>query len=103
VGSGGTVAEMEVVAMRVRVTVVSVVSVCRDGAIDMAAICVVMRMIMVSLVPMRMAVHRAIGMDMFVPMDMFMLIFVLGAINARFAGAATASRTHFRTLQIRQS
>jgi hypothetical protein len=99
VGTGSAVAEVEMVAMRVRVIVVSVVRVCRDGSIDMAAICVMMRMIMVGLVPMCMSVHSAIGMDMF----MLIFVMVLGAINARFAGAATASRTHFRTLQIRQS
>jgi hypothetical protein len=107
VGAGGAVAEMERLAMRVRVIVVRVVSVSRDGAIDMGAIGSAMRLIMVGLVPMRMAVNRAIGVDMF--MRIFVLVFVLAfvmvrcAIDPCFAGAATASRTHFRTLQIRQS
>jgi hypothetical protein len=99
VGAGGAFAEMERLAMRVRVIVVRVVSVSRDGAIDMGAIGFVMRLIMVGLVPMRMAVNRAIGVDMF----MRIFVMVRCAIDPCFAGAATASRTHFRTLQIHQS
>jgi hypothetical protein len=96
VGTGGTAAEVEMVAMRMRVIVVRL---SRHWSIDVAAISVLMRMIVVGLVSMRMAMHRAIGMDMFVSMLIFVLIFVMvrRAIDPCFASAATASRTHFHT------
>jgi hypothetical protein len=85
------------VAMRVRMCVLAMTY---DWTIDVAAISVVLSVIMVVTVfagmLMRMAMHRAIGMNMFVTV----LIFVHGAIDTRFPGAATASRTHGVTSRI---
>jgi hypothetical protein len=99
-GAGRAATKVQLFAMRMRVIVMRM---CRDGTIDMANRGVVMSVlvIMVTLVLVSMAMHRAIGMRM--RMSALVLVTMDGAINARFSGAATASCTHVRILQIRQS
>jgi hypothetical protein len=96
-GAGRAATKVQMFAMRM----------CRDGTIDMAnsgmVLGVVMSVIviMITCVLVSMAMHGAIGMRMHMPA--LVLVTMDGAINVRFAGAATASCTHVRILQIRQS
>jgi pyruvate carboxylase len=89
---------MEMVTTPMRVDLVRV---CRDGAIDVAIPGVVVGVIvtLAAHVVVGMAVHCAIDMRMHMPV----FVTMDGTFDACFAGTATASRAHFRILQIRQS
>jgi hypothetical protein len=105
-GTGRAGTEVQMFAMRMRVIVLRM---CRDGTIDMGTRGVVLAVVMSVIVTMgtrvlvSMTMHRAIGMRMHMSVLMLVLITMDSAINARFAGTATASRAHFRNLQNRQS